>query len=139
MSFVTKSEGQMKTRKLIRALIAGGLLGLASVSSLAVGLGRLTVQSSLGQPLHAEIELLSVQKTELETLTARVAPSDAFQEAKIEFASILNNVRFSVETRSNGQPYLLVTTTQPVSEPFVDMLVELTWASGRLVREFPLL
>ena len=129
----------MKTSKLIRALVAGGLIGLASVSSFAAGLGRLTVHSSLGQPLNAEIELLSVQGGELETLAARISKPDAFEAAKIAYAPVLANVRFSVETKPGGQPYLRVTTSQPVNEPFLDMLVELTWASGRLVREIPLL
>jgi len=129
----------MKTSKLIRALVAGGLVGLASVSSFAAGLGRLTVQSSLGQPLQAEIELLSLQKGELDTLIARIATQEAFQEAKIEYSPALNGVRFSIETKPSGQPYLRVSTVQPINEPFVDMLVEISSTSGRLLREFPLL
>ena len=129
----------MKTSTLIRALIAGGLIGLASVPSHAAGLGRLTVQSSLGQPLQAEIELLSVTASELDSLAARVASPEVFQEAKIQYSQALAAVRFSVERHPGGQPYLRLTTAQPVNEPFIDMLVELTWSSGRLVREFPVL
>ena len=129
----------MKTNKLIAALIAGGLVGLAPASLFAAGLGRLTVQSSLGQPLQADIELLSVQKGEADSLTARMASPDAFQDAKIDYSAVLNAVRFGVEKRPNGQPYLRLTTSQPMNDPFVDMLVELTWASGHLVREFPML
>jgi len=129
----------MKTNKLILALIAGGLIGMASASSFAAGLGRLTVHSSLGQPLQAEIELLSIQKVEMETLSARVAPQEAFQEAKIEYSAALQGINFNIDTKPNGQPYLRITSTQPINEPFVDMLVELNWLSGRLVREFPLL
>lgn len=129
----------MKTTKLIRALVSGGLIGLVSLSSGAVGLGRLTVQSSLGQPLNAEIELLSVQQGEAETISAKIASSDAFQEAKIEYLPALNSVSFKVETKSNGQPYLRVTSSQPVEDPFINMLVEVRWAAGHLVREFPVL
>jgi pilus assembly protein FimV len=89
--------------------------------------------------LLAEIELLSVQPSEVDSLAARIAPQEAFQDAKIQYSPALNAIRFSVEQRANGQPYLRLTTPQPVNEPFVDMLVELTWASGRLVREFPIL
>ena len=48
-------------------------------------------------------------------------------------------MRVSVEKRANGQPYLRLVSTQSVDEPFLDMLVELTSASGRLLREFPIL
>nr|MBA2690838.1 pilus assembly protein FimV [Burkholderiales bacterium] len=129
----------MRTSKLIGALIAGSVICLASAYSFAAGLGRLTVQSALGQPLQAEIELLSVQKGEADSLAARIASQEAFREAKVDYSPILNAIRFSVEKRPNGEPYLRLTTSQPVEEPFIDMLVELSWASGRLVREFPLL
>src|SRR6202521_4630504 len=129
----------MKTKTLIGALAAGGLLSLNTLSATAAGLGRINVLSALGQPLQAEIELVAVQKGELGSLSARVASPDAFRDAKIEYSHLFSNVRISVEKRVNGQPYLRVVTTQSVEEPFLDILVELTSASGRLLREFPIL
>jgi pilus assembly protein FimV len=129
----------MKTKTLIGALAAGGLLSLNTLSATAAGLGRINVLSALGQPLQAEIELVAVQKGEIESLSARVPSPDAFRDAKIEYSHLFSNVRISVEKRVNGQPYLRVVTTQSVEEPFLDMLVELTSASGRLLREFPIL
>jgi pilus assembly protein FimV len=113
------------------------LLGVSVVN--AAGLGKLTVNSSLGQVLNAEIDLVSVQPGELESLTARVAPPEAFRDARIEYSSSLRLLRFSVEKRPNGQPYLKVTSVGPINEPFVDALIEVTWPQGRIQREYPIL
>ncbi|TMH83698.1 MAG: fimbrial protein FimV, partial [Betaproteobacteria bacterium] len=104
----------------------------------AAGLGRLNVISPLGQPLNAEIEIVSLQAGEEEGLVARLAPPDAFREAGIEFNPALVTVRFAIERRG-GRPMLRVRTTQPVNDPFLEMLVELQWTTGRLVREYTVL
>ncbi len=111
---------------------------LVSSAACAAGLGKLTVLSSLGQPLRAEIELTSVTSDEAAGLVAKLAPADAFRQANIEFNPALLSLRFAVEQRS-GRQYIKITSSQPVNEPFVDMLLELTWNSGRLVREYTFL
>lgn len=95
--------------------------------------------SALGQPLLAEIDLVSVTAEEFPSLAARLASQDAYREANVEFPNGLGGFRFAIEKRSNGQPYLKVVTSQPVNEPFLDLLIELNWASGRLLREYPVL
>lgn len=121
--------------------IAGLLAVLLSVwmEAGAAGLGRLTVQSALGQPLKAEIELYSVGRDELPSVNAKLANIDAFRQARIERLDTLNGLRFSVEQRPNGQPIVRITSSAPVNDPFLDLLIELNWASGRLLREYTLL
>jgi pilus assembly protein FimV len=113
------------------------LLG-ASVAN-AAGLGKLTVNSGLGQLLNAEIDLVSLQPGELDSLNARVAEPEAFRDARIEYSGSLRLLRFSVERRMNGQAYLKVTSVAPINEPFVDVLIEVTWPAGRIQREYPIL
>ena len=125
--------GKIKTGAAI-ALLLG-----ASVAVHAAGLGKLTVNSALGQILAAEIDLVSLQPGELDSLTARVASPEAYREAKIDYSSVLRLLRFSVEKRANGAPYVKVSSVAPVNEPFVDMLIEITWPAGRLQREYPIL
>jgi pilus assembly protein FimV len=103
------------------------------------GLGKLTVNSALGQILNAEIDLVSLQPGELDSLSARVASPEAFRDARIEYSSALRLLRFTVEKRANGQPYLKVTSAAPINEPFVDALIEVTWPAGRVQREYPIL
>src|SRR5947207_948209 len=124
---------------MLRRGAALALLMGASVAVSAAGLGKLTVNSSLGQVLNAEIDLVSVQPGELDSMSARVSSPDAFRDARIEYTASLRLLRFSVEKRQNGQPYLKVTSSAPINEPFVDALIEVTWPAGRIQREYPIL
>ena len=123
--------GDTKVRTRLVALLAAFLTCTAG----AAGLGRMTVLTSIGQPLVAEIDL-SVTREELGSLSARLALSDAYQRANLQYNPALTGALLTVETRSGGQPYLKLVTKRPVSEPFIDVLVELTWSSGRLSREY---
>jgi len=119
---------------------------LATIASLAVpslalaaGLGKLSVLSTLGQPLKAEIEIVSLQKGEGDSLGARLAPIETFRQANVDLNPALLSVKFAVERSPSGQYVMSLTSTQPVNEPFVDVLVELNWSNGRLVREYTFL
>ena len=116
-------------------LLAGFFLLMPWVAD-AAGLGKLTILSALGQPLLAEVDLVSVQKGEVATLIARLAPPEAFTQANIAYSPALVGVRMSIERRADGQPYIKIISTRPVNEPFIDLLVELSWQQGRLVREY---
>src|SRR4051812_23988147 len=100
------------------------------------GLGKLTILSTLGQPLLAEVDLVSVQKEELTTLAARIASPDAFQQANMQYSPALIGVRMTVERRSDGRPYIKIISTRSINDPFLSILIELTWAQGRLLREY---
>ncbi|MFA9218824.1 MAG: FimV family protein, partial [Sphingomonadaceae bacterium] len=104
----------------------------------AAGLGKLTVLSSLGQPLKAEIELTSVTADDAGAIVAKLAPVDAFRAANIDFNPTLLSLRFEIEAR-NGRQIIRISSGQPVNEPFVDMLLELNWTGGRMVREYTFL
>jgi pilus assembly protein FimV len=119
------------------AIFAATLWLTASFSAHAAGLGRLTVSSALGQPLVAEIELV-LGPGEDDGLAARLASAEAFRQAGIEPSPALSSIRFVVERRS-GRPFLRLTSTQPINEPFLDLLIELQWNTGRLVREYTFL
>ncbi|MHB1619844.1 MAG: FimV/HubP family polar landmark protein [Sulfuricella sp.] len=112
---------------------------MASLPAFAAGLGKLTVISALGQPFRGEIDLLAVDKKDLGAIRARFASYESFKEAKIERAPVLSAMRFSVEQKKNGDPYLKIISSKPVDEPFLDMLIELDWPAGRLVREYTIL
>jgi pilus assembly protein FimV len=111
----------------------------APTLAFGAGLGKLTVLSGLGQPLNAEIEVVSLQPGERESLKARLAGLEAFRQANIDFSPALAGVQTVVERRPNGRTFIRLTSGQPVNEPFLDLLVELSWASGKLVREYTFL
>lgn len=121
--------------KTLSAAIASALL---FSNAYAAGLGKLTVLSFLGQPLRAEIELSSVSSNEVGALNAKLASSEAFRQANIDFNSALLSLRFAIEQRGERQ-FVRVTSVQPLNEPFVDMLLELSGPNGRLIREYTFL
>lgn len=128
----------MKLKRFTSRLLAAGLIALPLMSH-AAGLGNLSVTSALGQPLTAEIELLTADKAELDSLAATLASDQAFRDARIEYAPVLSTLRFAVVKKPNGKAVLKVTSSRPVNDPYIDMLIELNWASGRLVREYTVL
>lgn len=125
----------MGNRSLIASLVTLAV-GLAPAAGHTAGLGRLTILSAIGQPLVGEIDLVSVRREEVSTLAARIASPDAYRNANIAFNPALVGARASVEKRPNGQLYLRVTSPRAVEEPYLDLLVELSWNTGRLVREY---
>lgn len=122
----------------VKTVIAASVATLLCSGAYAAGLGKLTVLSSLGQPLHAEIELTSVSKDDAGSLGVKLAPVEAFQQANIELNPALFSLRFAIEQKA-GRQFIRVTSTQPLNEPFVDMLLELSAENSRLVREYTFL
>src|SRR6476661_4018213 len=122
----------------LKTLSAAVVSALLISNACAAGLGKLTVLSSLGQPLRAEIELTSVSKDEAGALVAKLASTEAFRQANIEFNPALLSLRFAVEQRGDRQ-FIRLTSAQPLNEPFVDMLLELGGPNGRLVHEYTFL
>ncbi|WP_409707209.1 FimV family protein, partial [Caldimonas sp.] len=99
----------------------------------------MTVQSALGEALRAEIDITSLTPEEAANLQARVAAPDAYRAAGVEYNAVLTGTRVTLERRPDGRPYLRVFSDRAVQEPFVDVILELSWTSGRLVREYTLL
>src|SRR5687768_13520044 len=115
-------------RFLVVACLVVPLLGHAA------GLGRLTVQSGLGEALRAEVEITSLQPSEADSLTARLGSPEAFRAAGIEYSPTLVSLRVVLDRR-DGRPFLRLTSVRPIDDPFLDIIIELQWATGRLVRE----
>ena len=127
----------MRHHKLKPLLLAASLALLTPCLADAAGLGRLAVLSGLGQPLNAEIELVSVQKGE--TVAARIATPETYQQANVAYNAVLVGTRITVEKRANGQQFLKAVTPRPVNEPFLELVVELNSEHGRVTRQYTIL
>jgi pilus assembly protein FimV len=108
---------------------------LLSPAVSAAELGKITVLSAAGQPLRAEVELSAIKPGEASSLLAKLAPPDAYRQANVDFNPALNALTFAVENR-NGTSFIRISSAQPVAEPMVDLLLELSSKSGRQVREY---
>lgn len=102
----------------------------------AAGLGRLTVNSVQGQPFKAEIDLVTVTTEEKSSLNVHLASHDVFRKVNVDYSPLLSTFKTTIEIHPDGQPYIRITSPQPVDEPFLNILIELNGASGRLLREY---
>lgn len=118
-----------------------GLLACVAWFNLASAatMSGINVMSALGSPLKAEISLAELAKSDKSALVAKLASVNEFKSAGLDFPYSLPKLTFEVKARDNGEAYIKLTSTQPVNEPFVSLLVELSWPSGKLLREFTFL
>jgi pilus assembly protein FimV len=116
-------------------------IGLAFLTPAAhsAGLGRITVQSALGQPLRAEVEVTAVSREEAASLGVRLASAAAFRQANLDFNAALTRLRMALERRSDGNFVVRISSPTAVNEPYLDLLIELTSATGRVLREYTIL
>ena len=119
------------------ALITAGALSPSLVHALALGPAK--VLSSLGEPMRVEIDVPQISAEEAGSLKVGVPPPATFQAAGVEYNPSLARAAITLERRADGRAYLRVTSDRPVSEPFVDLILEVQWASGRVVRDYTLL
>lgn len=125
----------LKFKKITVALC----MALMPVSVFAAGLGKLNVMSGLGEPLKADIELISITPEELSSITAAIASQEAYATQGIEKPASHNTIKVDVAKNAAGAPILKLKSAQPISEPFLDMLIQVDWSSGRLLREYTVL
>ena len=119
--------------------VAAAMLALAAPWASALGLGRLSVQSALGEAMQAEIEVTSMTADEQANLKIRVAPPEAYRAANVDYNPVLPTTRATLQKRADGRLFVRLVSDRGVQEPFVDVILEISWATGRLVREYTLL
>ena len=131
--------------QLLEGLKLKGLKGLLivvllnSTAAMAVGFGEITLKSALNEPLEAEIALTNTGSVEEGMLLAQLASPAAFTEAGVSRDSYLTLLNFLVTRDAAGDRVIQVSSTEPVTEPYMAFLVELEWPSGRMMREYTLL
>ncbi|VVO87484.1 FimV/HubP family polar landmark protein [Pseudomonas fluorescens] len=127
----------VQVRKLVLAIAAAS--ALSSGMAHALGLGELTLKSTLNQPLVAEIELLDVKDlTAAEVVPSLASPED-FAKAGVDRQAFLNDLTFTPVLNASGKSVLRVTSSKPLSEPMVKFLVQVMWPNGRLLRDYSVL
>ena len=106
----------------------------------ALGLGDIRLSSALNEPLRAEIELLAATPEELENLSIQLASTDTFERYDLDRPLFLSRLQFRfVRSGTTEGNVVRITSTAPVTEPFITFLVEAVWSRGRLLREYTLL
>ncbi|MDD2547254.1 MAG: hypothetical protein PHI55_13385, partial [Burkholderiaceae bacterium] len=136
-STVVSNAQRWKLSALAAAIL--GWVGLFPSEASALALGRLSVQSALGEPLRAEIEVPQITPTEFETLRTNTASPDIFRAQGMEYSPVLNSLQVQVQRRPGNRAILRLSTERPISEPFMDLVLDASWNTGRLLRSYTLL
>jgi pilus assembly protein FimV len=122
-----------------RSSRAVALLLMLPSAAFALGFGDIRLLSPLNAPLDAQIELLDVTPEELQTLQAKIASRDMFASYGLEWPVFVSSVQVKTTRSSDGHTVITLKSTDPVTEPFITLLVEVNWARGHSVREYTML
>lgn len=113
------------------------VLALVASPALALGLGQIQVRSQYGEPLLAEIPIVSSDPAELRQLQARLASPETFARIGLQPPEgLVRDLQFNVALDASGRPVIRVTSATPVEQPLLTFLIEADWGQGRLVREY---
>ena len=103
---------------------------------LAVGLGDLEVNSTLSEPLDATVQLLGLDGLNENQILASLGTTDDFDRANMERVALIDNILVEVIVFDTEVGLLLLTSDQPVEEPFLNLVIGLRWPNGRLLRDY---
>ena len=113
--------------------------GLHTGDASALALGRVNVQSSLGEPLRAEIELPQITAAEADSLRVAPATPQVFRAQGREYSPAAHGVQVQLHRRPDGSMVLRLSSNSPINDPFVDLVIDATWNSGHIVRSYTML
>ena len=137
MTKASLHASRLLQRSALWAALSLSLIGSAQ----ALTLNRPVVQSKQGEALRAEIDISEITLTEQIDFQASLASQEIYKAAKIELP-VSNGVPLDIQVqllrRDNGKPYLKLTSKQPINGNTLDLLIDLRWANGRLMRDFNL-
>jgi pilus assembly protein FimV len=105
----------------------------------ALGLGALKATSNLNEPFDGRIEILGASATDYDTLSVKLADAEQFERAGVLREAALLSLKFEIVETPAGNDFIKISTREPVREPFLNFLLELNWANGRMVREYTVL
>ncbi len=134
---VEKNVKERVVRNLTRSIAAMAILAPASAYSL--GIGDIKLHSTLNQNLNAEIALLMSANETISDVNVRLASPDKFDEAGVPWIYFLSKIKFKLVTKVDGSSVIKLSSNEALREPFLDFLVEISWAKGSLYREFTVL
>ncbi|MEN0038723.1 MAG: FimV/HubP family polar landmark protein [Cellvibrio sp.] len=127
----------MRLRQLV---LACGLTSFVlSPYASALGLGEVKLKSTLNQPLEAEVKLLDTRDLTAEQILVALASPADFERNGVDRLYFYTELQFRVDFESSDGPKVVITSRNPVREPYLNFLIEARWTAGRLLREYTLL
>ncbi|KTD59241.1 FimV/HubP family polar landmark protein [Legionella shakespearei] len=123
-----------------KTVLHAALFALSMPMSLyALGLGEMTVKSSLNQPFLAEIELIDVRSTPIPGIKVGIADPENFEQIGMDRAAVLSLLNFKIEKNEKGKFVIKVQSVERMTEPYMELVVDLTWPTGQLYKAYTVL
>ena len=114
------------------------LTALASSHGWTLGLGDLTLNSYLNEPLSAQVQLLEAEALDENDVHVGLASESEFARLGVNRDFYLTKIVFEIQAGEDGKTVLMSTDT-PLREPYLDFIIEARWPDGRLLREYTVL
>ena len=137
--------GLKRLKELLGLMGLMGLMGvfgfgsMASFDAHALALGRLNVLSFIGEPLRAEVDILDLAPADISSLRPSLAPAEAYKAMGLDYDLGLSSMQFNLQQMPDGRTVLQLNNSRPVTAAFIDIVLEVNWASGKITRDFTLL
>ena len=109
---------------------------MLATPSLAATLGSLNLSSNLGEPLLAEVELLLEPQETFNGLQAAIASEQAYAQQGIRYQVHYLDLKVELQQNPQGLAVLKLSSSLPINEPYLDLLLQLDWSTGRLQKQY---
>ena len=120
-------------------VFCGGFCAFFSSTVFALGLGGITTESVINEPLIAEIELINVGDLENTQILVDIGTDSDYELAGVAREFFHSDLQFEVQVEDSGKPRILVRTRSPLQDPYLNFMVQIRWPQGKLLREYTLL
>ena len=98
------------------------------------------MRSFLNEPLEAVVELLDTRDLTVDDIRIRLAENEDFKRLGVERSFFLTSIKFDIEVdEDTGRGRIILSSEESVLEPYLDLIIEARWPSGRLLREYTVL
>jgi FimV-like protein len=137
MTQAKQKASSLFQRSALWAALSLSLIGNAQ----ALTLTRPVVQSKQGEALRVEIDISEISAAEQLELQANLASPEVYKAAQIEQPASNGSqldIQVQLLRRDNGRQFIKVTSKQAVNANAIDILLDLRWANGRLIRDLSL-
>ncbi len=105
----------------------------------ALGVGNISLNSALNQPLDAEIPIKNIKPKDLDGLTVSLARDDVYERMGIDLTPELKHLSFKILEDVKGEYRVHISSKDSIREPFLSFLLEFNWPNGRTLKEFTVL
>jgi len=106
----------------------------------AQSLGSELILSKLGDPVEVEIAVNDWQNVDLGRVQIANATRQQYEAFKLDYPAIVEKLNFNViGPNKAGEVKILISSREPLNEPYLDLLLVLRWPEGSTLREYVLL